>query len=315
MKLNKPKFWDDKKISFLAIILLPLTIFIAINNLILSIISKEKSKKIKTICVGNIYIGGTGKTPLTIKLYDIFKKLNYKVSTAKKFYKKHLDEQIILKNKTNLIIASTRHKALEEAIKKKNELVIFDDGLQDNKIDYDLKFVCFNSKKWVGNGFLIPSGPLRERLNSLKKYDVVFLNGDNSNNKEIMEIINQINPQIEVFETFYKPKNLERIDLSKKFIIFSGIGNSNNFRETLMKSNINIIKEIIFPDHYNYKKNDIDKIKLDAKKINANIITTEKDYVKLTEEDKKEIKYLEISLEIKSENKLIELIKRSYEKC
>ena len=119
MKLNKPKFWDDRKISFLAIILLPLTIFITINNLILSIISREKSKKIKTICIGNIYIGGTGKTPLTIKLYDIFKNLNYKVSTAKKFYKKHLDEQIILDNKTNLIISSTRNKALKEAIRKK----------------------------------------------------------------------------------------------------------------------------------------------------------------------------------------------------
>jgi tetraacyldisaccharide 4'-kinase len=314
MKLNKPKFWDDRKISFLAIILLPLTIFITINNLILSIISREKSKKIKTICIGNIYIGGTGKTPLTIKLYDIFKNLNYKVSTAKKFYKKHLDEQIILKNKTNLIISSTRHKALKEAIRKKNELVIFDDGLQDNKIDYDLKFVCFNSKKWIGNGFLIPSGPLRERLNSLKKYDVVFLNGDSSNNKEIIKMINQINPQIEIFETFYKPINLEKVDLSKKYLMFSGIGNSNSFKETLMENNIDIIKEIIFPDHFNYNKNDIDKIKLDAKKINASIITTEKDYVKLTEEDKKEIKYLEISLEIKKESKLIEFIKKSYEK-
>ena len=211
MKLNKPKFWDDKKISFLSIILLPLTIFIAINNLILSIISKEKSKKIKTICVGNIYVGGTGKTPLTIKLYDIFKELNYKVSTAKKFYKKHLDEQIILKNKTNLIISSTRHKALDEAIKKKNELVIFDDGLQDDKIDYDLKFVCFNSTKWIGNGFLIPSGPLREKISSLKKYDVVFLNGNNSNIEDIKKKIYQINPKIEIFETLYKPINLEKI--------------------------------------------------------------------------------------------------------
>ena len=314
MKLNKPKFWDDRKISFLAIILLPLTIFITINNLILSIISKEKSKKIKTICIGNIYIGGTGKTPLTIKLYDIFKNLNYKVSTAKKFYKKHLDEQIILKNKTNLIISSTRHKALKEAIRKKNELIIFDDGLQDNKIDYDLKFVCFNSKKWIGNGFLIPSGPLRERLNSLKKYDVVFLNGNSSNIEDIKKEIYQINPNIEIFETLYKPINLEKIDLSKKYIVFSGIGNSNSFKETLIENNINVIKEIIFPDHYHYKKDDIKKIKLDAKKVGANIITTEKDYVKLTEEDKKEIKYLEISLEIKKESKLIEFIKKSYEK-
>ena len=309
MKLNKPKFWDDKKISFLAIILLPLTIFITINNLILSIISKEKSKKIKTICVGNIYVGGTGKTPLTIKLYDIFKELNYKVSTAKKFYKKHLDEQIILKNKTNLIISSTRHKALEEAIKKKNELVIFDDGLQDDKIDYDLKFVCFNSKKWIGNGFLIPSGPLREKISSLKKYDVVFLNGDSSNIEDIKKKIYQINQRIEIFETIYKPINLEKIDLSKKYIVFSGIGNSNSFKQTLMENNINVIKEIIFPDHYRYKKNDIKKIKLDAKKIGANIITTEKDYVKLAEEDKKEIKYLEISLELKREKKLIEFLK------
>ena len=309
MKLNKPKFWDDKKISFLAIILLPLTIFITINNLILSIISKEKSKKIKTICVGNIYVGGTGKTPLTIKLYDIFKELNYKVSTAKKFYKKHLDEQIILKNKTNLIISSTRHKALEEAIKKKNELVIFDDGLQDDKIDYDLKFVCFNSKKWIGNGFLIPSGPLREKISSLKKYDVVFLNGDSSNIEDIKKKIYQINQRIEIFETIYKPINLEKIDLSKKYIVFSGIGNSNSFKQTLMENNINVIKEIIFPDHYHYKKDDIKKIKLDAKKVGANIITTEKDYVKLTEEDKQEIKYLEISLEFKREKKLIEFLK------
>jgi len=309
MKLNKPKFWDDKKISFLAIILLPLTIFITINNLILSIISKEKSKKIKTICVGNIYVGGTGKTPLTIKLYDIFKELNYKVSTAKKFYKKHLDEQIILKNKTNLIISSTRHKALEEAIKKKNELVIFDDGLQDDKIDYDLKFVCFNSKKWIGNGFLIPSGPLREKISSLKKYDVVFLNGDSSNIEDIKKKIYQINQRIEIFETIYKPINLEKIELSKKYIVFSGIGNSNSFKQTLMENNINVIKEIIFPDHYHYKKDDIKKIKLDAKKVGANIITTEKDYVKLTEEDKKEIEYLEISLELKKEKKLIEFVK------
>jgi len=76
-----------------------------------------------------------------------------------------------------------------------------------------------------------------------------------------------------------------------------------------MENNINVIKEIIFPDHYHYKKDDIKKIKLDAKKVGANIITTEKDYVKLTEEDKKEIKYLEISLELKREKKLIEFLK------
>ena len=314
MNFKKPKFWDDKKISFLSIILFPLTILITINNFILNFVSKEKSKKIKTICVGNIYVGGTGKTPLTIKLYNILKDLNYKVSTVKKFYKNQLDEQIILNNKTKLIVSNTRPDALKKAIQREDDFIIFDDGLQDKKVDYDLKFVCFNSKKWIGNGFLIPSGPLRENIKSLKKYNVVFLNGNNKNINEIKQTIAQINPKIEVFETFYKPTNIEKINLSKKFIIFSGIGNSNSFRETLEENHINIIKEIIFPDHYNYNKNDLKKIKLDAKKIGANIITTEKDYVKLSEEDKKEIGFLEISLEIKSEKRLIEFIKKSYDK-
>jgi tetraacyldisaccharide 4'-kinase len=314
MKLKKPKFWDDKKISFLSIILFPLTAFITINNFILNFASKKKLEKIKTICVGNIYVGGTGKTPLTIKLYRILRDLNYKVSTVKKFYKNQIDEQIILSNKTKLIVSNTRLESLKKAIQNKDDFIIFDDGLQDKKVDYDLKFVCFNSKKWIGNGFLIPSGPLREKISSLKKYDVVFLNGNSSNIEDIKKEIYQINPNIEIFETLYKPINLEKIDLSKKYIVFSGIGNSNSFKETLIENNINVIKEIIFPDHYRYKKNDIKKIKLDAKKVGANIITTEKDYVKLTEEDKKEIKYLEISLELKCEKRLIEFIKKSYEK-
>ena len=116
MKLKKPKFWDYKKISFLSIIFLPLTIFIIINNFILNNVSKKKYKEIKTVCVGNIYLGGTGKTPLTIKIYNILKNLNFKTSTVKKFYKDHLDEQILLKNKTNLIVSSTRLKALRKSI-------------------------------------------------------------------------------------------------------------------------------------------------------------------------------------------------------
>ena len=314
MKLKKPKFWDYKKISFLSIIFLPLTIFIIINNLILNNVSKKKYKEIKTVCVGNIYLGGTGKTPLTIKIYNILKNLNFKTSTIKKFYKDQLDEQILLKNKTNLIVSSTRLKALRKSINKQDNFVVFDDGLQDKSIDYDLKFVCFNSKKWVGNGFLIPSGPLREKISSLKKYNAVFLNGEDKNIDEIKNIITETNPNIKIFETFYRATNIKKFDLSKKFLIFSGIGNSNSFKETLIKENLNIAKEIIFPDHYNYKKNEIEKIKLDAKKMNADIITTEKDYVKFSEEDKKNIKYLEISLEIKNEEKLIDLLKNSYEK-
>ena len=73
--------------------------------------------------------------------------------------------------------------SLNKAIAQKINYVIFDDGLQDKNINYDISIVCFNSKNWVGNGMLIPSGPLREKIDSLKKYDVVFLNGNNNSNQ------------------------------------------------------------------------------------------------------------------------------------
>ena len=103
MKYKKPKFWDFKKPNFISLILLPFTIPIIINNFFLKFKSLKKNKKIKSICVGNIYLGGTGKTPTTIKLYDILKKLDLKVSTAKKFYKSQFDEKIILEKKNTII--------------------------------------------------------------------------------------------------------------------------------------------------------------------------------------------------------------------
>ena len=78
--------------------------------------------------------------------------------------------------------------------------------------------------------------------------------------------------------------------------------------KSLIKNNFKVVDEIIFPDHYQYKKEDINKIKLKAKKLNAKIITTEKDYVKISKKDTDNIDFLEIDLKIKNERNLINLI-------
>ena len=103
MKLNKPKFWDYKKPNFLAYILLPLTFPFLVRNFFGKSFSKEKSDKIKTVCVGNIYVGGTGKTPLSIKINNLIKKQGIKSIVVKKFYSNQIDEQNLIKNYTNLI--------------------------------------------------------------------------------------------------------------------------------------------------------------------------------------------------------------------
>jgi len=309
MKLKKPKFWDDKKPNFLSYLLLPLTFPIIINNFFLKKNKKNSNKKIKKICVGNIYVGGTAKTPLTIKIYEILKNLGYNAATIKKFYKDQIDEQRILNSKTTLYCAKNRNQALNQAIKDSADVVIFDDGLQDRSIYYDLKFVCFNNLKWIGNGFLIPAGPLREKLESISKYNAVFLNGNERDNSNIKSLINKFNKDIPIFESTYKPINIDQFDINAKYLIFSGIGNPDSFKEMVIDNRLKVIKEIIFPDHYQYNTNDIDNIVLHAKRLGAQILTTEKDYAKINSNKDNDIKFLEIEIAIKDEKKLIDYLK------
>ena len=311
MNLNKPKFWDLRKPNYLAYLLLPLTILIKINIFISNLYFKKKFDKIKTICIGNIYLGGTGKTPATLKLYQLLKDNNYNVVNAKKFYPNQQDEYLLLKNKSQIISLKNRKEIIEHAIEKNYELIIFDDGLQDKAIDYNLKFVCFDSQNFIGNGFLIPAGPLREKINSLKKYDGVILKilDKNKDLSEIISTIKSINPKIEIFNTYVKIKNIDMFKRSDQYLFFSGIGNSTSFKEILIKNDFNIVEEKIFADHYNYKDKDILEIIELAKKKNMRIVTTEKDYIKIPNHFKEKISFVEIDLEISEENKLIEFIK------
>ncbi|MDC1162639.1 tetraacyldisaccharide 4'-kinase [Candidatus Pelagibacter sp.] len=311
MKFKKPKFWDYQRPNLLSYILLPLTFPLILNNFILNKKkNKKKNHKPKKICVGNIYVGGTAKTPLTIKIYQILNKLDINACTIKKFYKSHYDEQKMLSEKTKLYCEKNRIDGLNKAILDNKDVAIFDDGLQDRSINYDLKIVCFNDLKLIGNGFLIPAGPLREKINSISKYDMAFINGNEVDNSKLKLLLKSYNANIEIFETNYKAINIKEFNIHDEYMVFSGIGNPESFRQTLINNNIKITKEIIFPDHYNYTHKDIDQIKNQAKKLNLKILTTEKDYIKIKSIDNNDIKYLKVELDIKNEDRLINHLKK-----
>ena len=310
MKLKKPKFWDYKKPSFFSYLLLPLSITI---DLITKINSKPKypNSKIKTICVGNIYIGGTGKTSLTIKIKEILDKNNIKACFIKKFYPDQTDEQKLLSKNGALFSNLKRINALDEAISEDFEVAIFDDGLQDSSIKYDMEIVCFNNLNWIGNGLTLPSGPLRESINNLKFYENVFLNGNEESLIAIKDQIKKINPNININSGKYTPLNIGEFDKDQNYLVFSGIGNHKTFVEMLKNNKLKIVSDLEYPDHYQYSKRDFDEIIINAKKFNAHIITTEKDYLRLENFNRNEILYVKSSLEISDEksltNKLLKL--------
>jgi len=308
MKFKKPNFWDYKKPNFVAYLLLP---FVYLINLISFFNKKEKiiTDKIKTICVGNIYVGGTGKTPISIKINKILNNLNIKTAFIKKKYADQFDEQVILSSHGKLFCEKERLDALKKAIDEKIDVAILDDGLQDNKIIYNTTIVCFNIKSWIGNGLCLPSGPLRESLENLKKYDAVFLNGNGEEINEIENIIKDIKPNIQIFKAEYIALNVEKMDLKQNYLAFSGIGNPDSFIKTLKKNKFLIVKNLKFPDHYIYSNKDINKIKNIAKDLKAKIITTEKDYNRLSEIDSEGIEYLKIELKISNEEELINFLR------
>ncbi len=311
MIMIKPKFWD-KENSFISILLYPISLIIIFFIFIKRKFSKIYSFKIPIICIGNIYVGGTGKTPTSILLANDIKKLGKKTVILRKYYKVHLDEHdLIRKNFKNLILNRSRIDGLLEAERSKYDVVILDDGLQDYNIKKDLSIVCFNEKQLIGNGYVLPAGPLREKLSALKNIDIVIINGDK--NEGFEKKILAINEKIDIFYSSFEPINIDQFR-NKKLFALAGIGNPENFFKLIEKNNLNIKKKLIFPDHYNFKKNEIDEILNSAEREDCQIIMTEKDYFKFKGYKTERINFLSVKLQIQNKEKLLNRIINLYDK-
>lgn len=293
MKFVKPDFWQTK--NLISSFLFPLTVVTWVINTLKNITSKKKFF-IKTICVGNIYLGGTGKTSLAIEIQKLLSK-KFKTVFIKKNYLNQLDEITLLDKKGKVISNKNREKALTLASQKKFNLAILDDGLQQKNIEYGVKIICFNSKEGLGNGWLLPAGPLRENISQLKKYDIAFINGEEKNNK-LLSKLKSVNKNLLIFKGKYKPTNLDKFNLNKNYLMFCGIGNPHEFEKTLTKNKFSIKEKVIFPDHYKITKEELDKLKQKAKKNKLILITTEKDFYRLEKLEKKNVKFLKVKLEI-----------------
>ena len=307
MKLKKPKFWDQKKPNLYAFLFYPLAIFIQLLNSLKNKVPKNNFK-IKTICLGNIYIGGTGKTSLCLTLKNILDKKNIRSCFVKKFYKDQYDEQKLLKQNGKLFLEKKRVDAIQKAEKENYEIAILDDGLQDKSINSDINIVCFNNINWIGNGMTIPAGPLRETINNLQKYDHIFLNGNLENIDNIQKKILSINPRSNVYIGKYEVTNINEFNKQDNYFVFSGIGNHASFILMLKNEGLKIINHLEFPDHYQYTVSDINKIVKKAKNLNCKIITTEKDYLRLENLNISEIKVVKSSIKITNEENFLKAI-------
>ena len=305
MQFKKPKFWDKNRQTIFSLILFPLSIIV---NFVAKLKRLKKGKKFNfpIICIGNVYLGGTGKTPISIEIFKILSSINKNPVFIKKFYP-YIHDEINILNKIGPVISEkSRIKSLKSLDNSNYEVALLDDGFQDTKFLKDLSIVCFNETNWIGNGNIIPSGPLRESLDALKYADCIMIKGKKDQKKE-RQLLNY-NKKLQFF---YFDYNIE-IDNSireKKIVAFAGIGNPKSFFELLTEKNLNVIEKTSFPDHYKFTDNDLNKIINFSKENNAIILTTEKDYERLEHKYKSLIYFTKLSVKIEKFDVFKNLIK------
>ena len=308
MKLYKPKFWDHK--NFISLSLFPVSLIIQLIILLKKKFTKVSSFKIPIVCIGNIYVGGTGKTPLSILVSKELSKIGKKPVIIRKYYKEHMDEHSMIKENFNhLILNSDRTGAIQEAQNKNFDTAILDDGFQDYKIKKDLSIICFNSN-FEGNDFVIPAGPLRENLNSIKNAQIIVING--YKNLKFEKKILEINNNIDIYYAKYKAIDYAKFS-QKELLVITGIGNPENFLELLNSHKLKIAKKYIFPDHYTFSKEELNNFKSEAKKNGYQIICTEKDYHRIKKYSIDEIDFLRVELVLEKKETLIKKIQDIYD--
>ena len=307
MKIYKPKFW---KINFnvVSILLIPLALLVEFVNFLKKRFVTQKKFNIPVVCVGNIYLGGTGKTPLSFEVVKIIENFKFKTALIKKYYKQQIDEIDLSKDKVkNILIDNSRTKAIKKAVDGKIQAVVLDDGFQDYSIYKDLNILCFNAKQLIGNGRVIPAGPLRESFNALKRSQIVVINGEK--NKSFEKKIRTISKKISIYYSEYLPKNINKFR-NKNILAFAGIGNPENFFDLLRKYKLKVKKTIKFPDHYFYTRHELLEIIEMAKQNNLEIVTTEKDYYRIKNFKLNKFNKFTIDLKINEKKKFISNIKR-----
>lgn len=309
--INTPEFWYKKDLisRFKTLLLLPFSIIWILLSSIKKNFAKRYKSHLKVICIGNLSIGGTGKTPFSIQTYKILEILGYKPVFLTRGYrgltkgpilvnKSHNhkdvgDEALLLSKVGTTIVSSNRCIGAKyiENLKKNYDIIIMDDGLQNYQLEQDIKLLLIDKKLLFGNGYCIPAGPLRQTITQgLKKIDAIIFTGDGDIKDINLNFINNIqnfDTKLEIKNTFKTKQN--------NFLAFCALGNPIKFFNTLKKNNFKIVLTKSFPDHYEYKNKDINTLKEEADNRNLKLITTEKDYVKIDDKEN-EISVLPIEI-------------------
>ena len=303
--------WYSNKIFYrlVSYILFPISLIYILIFYLFRIFKTEIKIGIPILCVGNINVGGTGKTSTLLEIIKHFKNKEKNICVLLKGYggKKHKfkkvspndsatlvgDEAILFSNHVPTYISTNRMLAVTKILNDINpDFILLDDGFQDKSLFKDKNILMVNGERGFGNKLCLPAGPLRELIKpALKRAQFLIIVGDDKT--KIKSMYNDI--KIDTLTASIEPLY---IDKNKKYLAFSGIGNNQSFFDTLINNNCNVPKTFEFADHHFYTEGELNNLKKIASENNLSLITTEKDFVRIPKEKRKGIECLKVEIKL-----------------
>ena len=325
---STPEFWNRR--GLLAWLLMPLSLIYAVASSIRHRLARPYHSKLPVICVGNITVGGTGKTPFVSVLCSALAAAGQHPVILTRGYGGKLkgpvicnpaihdasdigDEALMLSDDAIVVVSSDR--AIGAAfIERQTEadLIIMDDGMQNPWLAHDMRIAIFDGQRGIDNGLLFPSGPLRQTMRSfLCCVDVVIFNGADDT-----DIMTQLPDKLPYFEGRVEPYRAQ-IDAfgDRPVMAFAGIGNPKRFFNMLRSLGINLVKSSAFADHHPYSSVDLDRLFSDAHHLGAELVTTQKDWIRLPSEWRERVSVISVTMQFEPDSfaTLLGIIQNSIE--
>ena len=306
-----PKFWRQN--SMLSRVLQPAAWGYECISLWHGKRTKTHKVSVPVICVGNLVMGGAGKTPTVLALVDVLKKMDHVPHILSRGYgavikdsirvdpKKHTylqvgDEALLLAEKAPTWAGQDRVLSAKLAISHGASVIIMDDGLQNNSLYKDLSLLVVDTLQGFGNGRVFPAGPLRESpQRGVQKSSMTIAIGDGVLPKGIpcatrayMRAIDEVQP--------------------RPIIAFAGLGYPEKFNRTLQDYGFDVKRFIPFPDHHPYTIPELERLLKMAERRKIDLITTAKDFLRIPERFKKKVFVFNVNLEFEEPEKIYELM-------
>lgn len=304
MSWTTPTFWYAKKPNALSFVLTPLSWLYALGGAVHHAVSRPYRCGVPVICVGNLVAGGSGKTPTAIALLELIKTNGLAENPVFLTRGYGGDEDKILSKYAPTIVNANRAEGAREAVKQTADMIIMDDGFQNPSLQKDISLIVIDGAMGFGNKQIIPAGPLRQHLRKgLRHADGFIVIGE-----DLRDVTSNLPKDTSRFGAKFVP--VKELDKSKSYFAFAGLGYPQKFFDTLEGALGKPLADTeSFPDHHPYSEQDILKLRERAAALDATLITTEKDAVRLPALARTEIEVLPVKLQWKDEEKLVSYLK------